>query len=89
MAVSTIGKPIGIPECAISVSRAFRTCAVTPTNSVKPSKRRKHTGSNASISAVDSGMSDDEDIDDVNFLFSEDDSTSPKSKRKASSIIVL
>jgi hypothetical protein len=83
VATSIAGKQIGIPECAMSVSRAFRTNRVSRSNSVKSSKRRKHTGSNTSLSGVDSAMSDDEDIEDINFLFSEDESPPSKSKRKA------
>jgi ubiquitin-conjugating enzyme E2 Q len=83
VATSISGKQIGIPECAMSVSRAFRTNRVSRSNSVKSSKRRKHTGSNTSLSGVDSAMSDDEDIEDINFLFSEDESPPSKSKRKA------
>lgn len=72
-AVTTLKKPVGIPHCAISVSRAFRahTDAFQLT-----SKRRKVSRSGTIVVDVDDiVISDEEEIDDVNFLFSDDEAS--------------
>ncbi|KIN03673.1 hypothetical protein OIDMADRAFT_158409 [Oidiodendron maius Zn] len=80
-AKSMLKKPIGIPESAMSVSRAFRTRATEKSGkSRKSNKRRKHTSSNDTLDLLQTAISDDEDPEDINFLFSEDDSTSAKVK---------
>lgn len=73
-------KPIEIPRCAISVSRAFRedVAAPKPTN-----KRRKHAGSGGKVSINELIVSDEEEIEDVTFLFSDDENSSSNGKGKA------
>ncbi|KAI9648683.1 hypothetical protein NHQ30_003321 [Ciborinia camelliae] len=61
------GKPIGVPYCAASVSRAFRTDSVGDTS---PSK--KHKGLSSLLNGI-TIVSEEEDIEDTNFLLSEDE----------------
>lgn len=63
-------KPIGVPLCAIAVSRAFRadTKIIKPTN-----KRRKHSSSSTKTTLGGLNIDDDEEIEDITFLFSDDD----------------
>lgn len=72
-AVSLLHKPIGVPTCAVKVSRGFRTStqAETPTN-----KRRKSGffASNSSMVEV-SIASEGETLSDLEFLFSEGESS--------------
>ncbi|KAB8304685.1 hypothetical protein EYC80_004050 [Monilinia laxa] len=59
--------PIGVPYCAASVSRAFRTGGVEDT-----SQNKKHKG----LSSLMNGtvfVSEEEDVEDTNFLLSEDE----------------
>ena len=89
-AKTMLNKPIGIPESAMSVSRAFRTRATEKSGKLgKSNKRRKHTSSNDTLDLLQTVISDDEDPEDINFLFSEDDSTSAKVKWKRDSLVML
>ena len=73
----------------MSVSRAFRTRAVDQAETVTSRKRRKHTGSNSAMSLLESAASDDEDPEDLSFLFSEDESAPSKGKRNPAELVVL
>jgi ubiquitin-conjugating enzyme E2 Q len=94
-AKTSLNLPIGIPESAMLVSRAFRTHVVENTGtgqSVKPGKshkRRKRMSSNDMLDLLQTVVSDDEDPDDINFLFSEDDSTSTKVLSKKEALVTL
>ncbi|KAG9243034.1 hypothetical protein BJ878DRAFT_137512 [Calycina marina] len=87
---STTGKPVGIPLCAVSISKAFRATANAEQTALKsiflrdilaPNKRQQ-SGSKSGLLEMDGATSDDEDIEDINFLFS-DDETKDKDKGKA------
>ena len=89
-AITTLRKPIGIPESAMSVSRAFRTRAVEKSSKLaKSHKRRKHTSSNDALDPLQAVISDNEDPEDITFLFSEDDSSSAKVKWEKGSLVML
>lgn len=70
----------------MSVSRAFRKLAVDDNEPVKSNKRRKHTKSDATLAGV---ISEDEDPEDVNFLFSEDESAPVKGKLGTEELTML
>ncbi len=78
VAMSTVGTPIGVPLCAVSISRAFRVNeAETPAK-----KRRKH-GSGGNLQPLTESLaSDGENISDIEFLFSDDEGFSAKNKGK-------
>lgn len=61
---------IGVPLCAVSVSRAFRVSAKAA--ETPASKRRKH-GSGSKLSVPDLVTSDGENVSDIEFLFSDDE----------------
>ncbi|TVY68712.1 Ubiquitin-conjugating enzyme E2 Q2 [Lachnellula suecica] len=83
-AKSTLGKAIGVPQCAISTSRSFRADRAdnTPMN-----KRRKHT---SSISLVTT-TSDTDDMEDLAFLLSdaEEDVGKYEGKGKEEDLVIL
>ncbi|KAH7346789.1 hypothetical protein BKA65DRAFT_399825 [Rhexocercosporidium sp. MPI-PUGE-AT-0058] len=87
-AMSTLSRPIGVPLCAASISRAFRVSAVeTPVK-----KKRKHgsrAGSNGNNVQVIELESDGENISDIDFLFSDDENTFAKSKGKSTEKLPL
>jgi ubiquitin-conjugating enzyme E2 Q len=68
-----LNKPIGVPRCAISISRAFRANNAAAENATPTSKRRKHTSSNDKLTLAQTAISDDEEAADIKFLFSDDD----------------
>jgi ubiquitin-conjugating enzyme E2 Q len=78
VARSTLNKPIGVPLCAVSASRAFRVS----TDDTPKSKRRK-----SPLKPLLGGdaVSDGESISDIDFLFSEDEGTSQKFQDKGKS----
>jgi len=83
---STLGKTLGVPLCAVAVSRVFRVNAKTNVVNVMPNqpsskKKRKITPSRDFSGFSDMAASDGEDISDINFLFSEDEDDG-KSKTK-------
>jgi ubiquitin-conjugating enzyme E2 Q len=89
VAKSTLHKPIGVPLCAVAVSRAFRISANTAAISIlsnQPSgkKKRKIISTKDPLGLVDMAASDSEDVADINFLFSEneDDNLSKKKQTK-------
>lgn len=59
--------PIGVPYCAASVSRAFRTDGVEGA-----SQNKKHKGLSSLINGT-VFVSEEEDVEDTNFLLSEDE----------------
>ncbi|KAM3069277.1 hypothetical protein ACMFMG_010784 [Clarireedia jacksonii] len=66
-AVATNRKPIGIPKCAATISRAFRTDNNSDSPSTKKRKGRPLTEDGLEIS------SEEEDIEDIQFLLSDDE----------------
>src|SRR5450756_2839181 len=73
-ATSLLRKPIGVPVCAVKVSRSFRisTQGETPSN-----KRRKNGFSGSKSPMVEMGIaSEGETLSDLEFLFSEDETPS-------------
>ncbi|KAL2069945.1 hypothetical protein VTL71DRAFT_14625 [Oculimacula yallundae] len=81
-AISTLQKPIGVPLCAASISRAFHVSAVD----APARKKRKH--STGIVSQVVELESDGENISDIDFLFTDDERTSAKGKGKANGKLV-
>lgn len=75
---STIQKPIGVPRCAATISRAFRADAIS---SEKPTKKHKNTPSTTRSKFEDWAVSE-EDVDDIQFLMT-DDEDSMKGKGKS------
>ncbi|APA09798.1 hypothetical protein sscle_05g045680 [Sclerotinia sclerotiorum 1980 UF-70] len=67
---STNAMPIGVPHCAASISRAFCTDSVDST-----SQSKKHKGLSSSVDGP-TIFSDEEDIEDTNFLLFEDEGNS-------------
>ncbi|KAH8594769.1 hypothetical protein B0O99DRAFT_513387 [Bisporella sp. PMI_857] len=65
---STLHKPVGIPLCAVNISKTFR--AVRGDHKKKSSKRRKSSGNYLELNAT---ISDEEELDDISFLFSDDE----------------
>lgn len=82
-AKTLLNKPLGVPECAVSVSKAFRTRAVDNKESSKSRKRRRNSLTN------DTSASDCEDPEDLQFLFSEEESASFKAKRGKDELVML
>lgn len=85
---STLHKPIGMPTCAVAVSRAFRINANTAAAKIMPNitlgkkKRKGNSSVKDSLGLVDMYASEGEDVADISFLFSEDeDDTKSKSKQ--------
>ena len=73
----------------MSVSRAFRTRAVAQAETINSRKRHKHPGSNSAMSLAESAASDDEDPEDLRFLFSEDESAPSEGKRNPAELVML
>jgi ubiquitin-conjugating enzyme E2 Q len=94
-AKTSLNLPIGIPESAMLVSRAFRTRVAEntgtgkSTTSTKPHKRRKRTSSNDGLDLLQKVTSDDEDPEDINFLFSDDEETSTKVRWEKGALVML
>jgi ubiquitin-conjugating enzyme E2 Q len=87
-AKTTLNKPIGIPQCATSISRAFRDNFVAE----KPpprNKRRKHTSPKDQLTLAEVEPSDDEDPEDIKFLFSDDEDSFGKGKGRSDDLILL
>jgi ubiquitin-conjugating enzyme E2 Q len=91
MARSSLNKPIGVPLCAVSVSRAFRVNAKAAENTKStdagPKKKRKGTSSSRTSSVGLANLanmvaSEDEDISDITFLFSDDEADESQLKGK-------
>lgn len=74
-------KSIGIPRCAISISRAFRA----GTDTSKPTSKRIKLGgvSREQLTIQDLAVSDEEEIEDITFLFSDDETPATIGKGKA------
>ncbi|KAH7397638.1 hypothetical protein BKA64DRAFT_672448 [Cadophora sp. MPI-SDFR-AT-0126] len=83
-ALSTLHKPIGVPLCAASISRAFRFSTAEP-----PAKKKRKNGSTGNVPQVVELESDGENISDLDFMFSDDEGISGKDKGKLSEKIVL
>ncbi|KUJ15334.1 uncharacterized protein LY89DRAFT_783500 [Mollisia scopiformis] len=82
-AKSTLSKPIGVPKCAATISRTFRhdAKAASPTN-----KRHKNSMSTTTTDLQDWAVSEEE-IDDIQFLMTEDEDEHIKGKGKASTVL--
>lgn len=80
MAKSTLNKAIGVPECALLVSRAFRLGSKAGT---RVTKRRKHDSPSGHLSLVNTtAATDDEEAEDLAFLFSDEEVPIIKDKGK-------
>jgi ubiquitin-conjugating enzyme E2 Q len=84
LAKSTLHKPIGVPLCAVSVSRAFRIGAKDDTPSIK---KRKHASSGSKLAIEEMGVSEGETLSDIEFMFTSDEET-PKTEEKAELVIL-
>jgi ubiquitin-conjugating enzyme E2 Q len=78
VARSTLHKPIGVPLCAVAVSRAFRINANNDVAHAKfkqasGNKRRKVIPDISLLGLAAITASEEEDISDINFLFSDDE----------------
>ena len=91
-AKTTLHKPVGVPQCAISVSRAFRASNVsdfTVDKGPSPLKRPKHSASDSKLSLMETAMSDEEEMEDIMFLFSDTEESADKGNGKATEVVVL
>ena len=91
-AKTTLGKAVGVPKCAITVSRAFRVSHANDVGSIKgpsPPKRSKHSNSGSKLSLVKSDISDEEEMDDLMFLFSDTEESPGKKKGEETEVVVL
>lgn len=82
-AKTLLNKPLGVPEFAVSASKAFRTRAAAEKESSKSRKRRRRPLVN------DASVSDYEDLEDLNFLLSEEESASSKTNPGKDSLVIL
>jgi ubiquitin-conjugating enzyme E2 Q len=85
LAKSTLHKPIGVPLCAVSVSRAFRVGTKDDTPSIK---KRKHGSSGSKLAVVEMGVSDGETLTDIEFMFSPDEGE-PHGKEEKAELVIL
>lgn len=87
--VSLLRKPIGVPLCAVKVSRSFRT---STQEGAPLSKRRKSGFFGSKVSVVEIAVaSDGENLSDLEFMFSEDEApakVASQSKGKAVALYV-
>jgi len=84
---STTNQPIGIPQSALSVSRGFRV-----KSSVEPPapKKRKQSVSLGAMSSNDKGVvSDEDEAEDLAFLFSDDEEPVDNSKGRSQNKLVI
>lgn len=79
-AKTTSNRPIGVPKCAISVSRAVRSQIFGDVDYTPAHKKRRHARSNDQLTLKETTSSDSEDLEDINFLFSDDESLTIKGK---------
>jgi len=72
---STLGQAVRVPLCAVSTSKSFRASKKSfASTGMFSNKRRK--GSSGNMGLLVGAASDEEDIEDINFLFSDDEGTS-------------
>lgn len=83
-ALSTLGKPIGVPLCAASISRAFRVNAADT-----PAKKKRKNESPSNLPQVIELESDGENVSDIDFMFSDDEGAPGKGKGKSGEQILL
>jgi len=84
-ATSTLNQPIGVPPCAVSISRAFRfsdTAKITDDPDVKKVRR----GTNSKRNAL--AVSDEEEIEDIMFLVSGGEEEEVKGKGKGAALAI-
>lgn len=80
VAKSTLRKVIGVPECALFISRAFRLSSKADSPFYK---RRKHGSSGVQRSLLNTAdASDDEEAKDLTFLFSDEEEPTSQGKGK-------
>src|SRR4051812_9142309 len=78
--LTSSGQQIGIPKCAVSISRTFRARAANE-HSAPPSKnKRRKTPPSKGLALMDTAVSDDEDAEDITFLFSDAETPASKSR---------
>ncbi|CZR58141.1 related to ubiquitin conjugating enzyme [Phialocephala subalpina] len=80
-AKSTLLKPIGVPKCAATISRAFRHDA----KASAPSNKRHKNTSSTTTSAFSEWAVSEEDMDDIQFLMTDEEDTNVKGKGKEKS----
>lgn len=68
-----LGIPIGVPKTALSVSRAFRNLTLEEKVASKSHKKRKQVAPANKVTLKETAISEDEDPEDINFLFSDDE----------------
>jgi ubiquitin-conjugating enzyme E2 Q len=86
-ATSTLRKAIGVPVCAVKVSRNFRSTK----GEAQSNKRRKNGFSASKSPMVEMCVaSEGETLSDIEFLFSEDEAptASDESKSKGKAIVM-
>ena len=94
-AKTTLMKAVGIPQSAISVSRAFRANNISDSSSSvdlsasKGKKKSKHSASGSKLELMETGVSDEEELADIMFLFSETEDLSSKGKSKSDKAVML
>lgn len=100
-AKSTRGTPVGVPLCAVSISRAFRfRAASSPTDALsniridsgqKPAKKKRKQDS-VSLQKIDESVqSDGENSSDLDYMLSDHERSLPssKGKEKEKGLVVL
>jgi ubiquitin-conjugating enzyme E2 Q len=68
MARSTLNKPIGVPKCAMTTSKAFRAQNAGDLSRIK---KRKHSRTPDKHHIADA--SDSDEMEDIQFLLSDDE----------------
>ncbi|TVY21133.1 Ubiquitin-conjugating enzyme E2 Q2 [Lachnellula arida] len=81
---STTNKAIGVPQCAILTSRSFR---VDKTDDTRQNKRRKHSITVDKLSSV--AASDSDDMEDLIFLLSDEESNNDRGKGREEELVIL
>ena len=74
IARSTLNKTIGVPLCAVAVSRAFH---VNANGDNLLTKKRQHANSGGKLPMVDITASEGESLSDIGFLFTDDEDPLP------------
>lgn len=80
-AITTLSKPIGVPHCAVSISRAFREDSRSgiETQDAPQSKRQRQSGGLAKTSS----SVEEEELQDLNFFISDDESVSKRKENRS------
>ena len=93
-AKTTTHKPVGVPQCAISVSRAFRATnaldVATKMVNKRPSPLKKSKPSTAAseLSLTNTTMSDEDEMEDIMFLLTDTEDPVDTKNGKAKEVVV-